>query len=243
MAHPKREHFIPQLLDQIGDAAVAWDELNDRWDTGRRALLTHHRDATHHVVVQDDAIVCPDFLAGIEKLVEHVPDNPISLYTGRTRPFGQKIQKAVRTARAKRLRWVVLDELYWGVGVVLPTSLLREMVSFHDMGNVRIANYDSKMSFYFRRNGIRTYYTQPSLVDHRDLRDGNPSLVEGRHAAGRVAHSFIGGSPLELDWETKVLYFREDQRMFVRSLGEAFPDPKQPVHRMHEEDLRGEVRA
>lgn len=233
MAHPKRAHFVAELRDKIPQAVVAWDAGdNNRWNTGRRALLSYDPDATHHVVVQDDAIVCPDFVAGIERLVEHVPDNPISLYTGRTRPFGQKIQKAVRTARAKRLRWMVLDELFWGVGVVLPTPLLREMVAFHDLSNVRIANYDSKMSFFFRRKKIHTYYTQPSLVDHRDLRDGNPSLVAGRYAAGRVAHSFIEGSPLDLDWGGRVLYFREDERMFVRSIGDEFPVARERRHRV-----------
>ena len=48
-------------------------------------------------------------------------------------------------------------------------------------------------------------------MDHRDLADGNPSLVPGRFARGRVAHSFIGdASPLEVDWNTPAIYLNDD---------------------------------
>lgn len=219
MAHPQRARFVEELQEQLPDATVVWDQKNDRWDTGRRSLLAFDPGATHHVVVQDDAIPCKDFLAGVERITQLVPNNPISLYTGRTRPFGQQVQKAARTARAKRLKWIVLDGLFWGVGVVLPVPLLQEMVRFHDTANVQIKNYDSKMSFYFIQKGITTYYTQPSLVNHRDLADGNPSLVPGRFAAGRVAHNFIGDeSPLDVNWETRALYMAQGGRLSVKEL-------------------------
>lgn len=234
MAHPRRAHFVEQLQEQLPEAVVAWDAGdNNRWNTGRRALMSFDPDATHHVVTQDDSVLCPDFMAGIAEITRHVTSNPISLYIGKTRPFGQQVRKVAKAAQTKRIKWVVLDELYWGVGVVIPVPLIKEMVGWHDIANIRIPNYDSKMSYYFRQQGIRTYYTQPSLVNHRDAADGNPSLVPGRFAKGRTAHNFIGDtSPLEIDWASKVLYLREDARMFVRHMGAELPEAlpsKRPI--------------
>jgi hypothetical protein len=207
MCHPARQRFVGPLAEAIGgDVSVIWDKHQDRLETGQRALLAYDEAATHHCVVQDDGIVSPDFRAAIDRLVDLVPDNPISLYTGRTRPKGQDVQQAVRRARRRRLSWVVLDELYWGVGTVIPTALIAEMVEFHRLVNARIENWDAKMSFFFAQRGIRIFYTQPSLVDHRDASE-NPSLIPGRWASGRVAHWFIGDySPLKIDWETKALH-------------------------------------
>lgn len=216
MAHPKRKDFVVELRKQLPDIEVAWDRHDDRWETGRRALLAFDPGADYHVTIQDDSIPCSDFLAGVELITRYVPDAPISLYTGKTRPYGQQVQQAVRKAAARKLKWIALDALFWGVGVVLPVPLLKEMIGWHDLANVKIQNYDSKMSFYFQREGIRTFYTQPSLIDHRDLADGNPSLVPGRFAKGRVAHNFIGDqSPLEVNWDTKVLYLTRKGRQTV----------------------------
>lgn len=217
MCHPKRRRFVDELTRDLPDAEVVWDQKGDRWDTGRRALGAFDPDATHHVVIQDDAVICRDLLAGIGRLVECVPDNPISLYTGRTRPFGKPVREAVRKTNARRLSWLVCDGLFWGVGVVLPVALIQEMIAFHDLANVHIANYDSKMSFWFMREGLRTFYCQPSLVNHRDV-DENPSLVPGRFARGRVAHRFIGdGSPLEHRWDTRAMYLATDGRTRIVS--------------------------
>ena len=81
MAHPKRADLIPALCDSIdADVPVVWDERNDRWDTGRRALLAFDPAATHHLVVQDDALVCRDLVAGLQRALPHVPrEAPVGL--------------------------------------------------------------------------------------------------------------------------------------------------------------------
>src|SRR5688572_1740995 len=107
MAHKKRAHFVEQLQEQLPEAIVVWDRKGDRWDTGNRALCAYDPKAEAHIVIQDDSVVCPDFMAGVARLRKYVPDNPISLYTGRTRPFGQKVREAVLETRKRRLKWMV----------------------------------------------------------------------------------------------------------------------------------------
>lgn len=217
MAHPKRARFVKGLKRELPGARVVWDEGdNDRWSTGRRALLAFDPAATHHLVIQDDAIPSRNLLDSVCAITERVSNNPISLYTGKTRPFDHEVQRAVRLARARRLSWLVIDELFWGVGVVIPVPIVQEMISFHDRANIKIANYDSKMSFFFKHEGVRVYYTLPSLVDHR-CGPENPSLVPGRTAQNRVARWFLE-DPSKVNWDTKVVYMTPPGKIRMEDL-------------------------
>lgn len=197
MAHPRRQRFVGELIGRLdGPASVTWDRLNDRWETGRRSLLAVDPEATHHLVLQDDAVICRDLLAGAARAVREHPDTPISLYLGRQRPHGAKFVKIVAAAKAAGERWVVFPELCWGVALIVPRPLIDPIVSFGD-AHPRIANYDKRISHFLESERIMTWYTVPSLVDHRAGAE-NPSLIPGRTGANRVAHWFIGAdaSPL-----------------------------------------------
>lgn len=202
MAHPRRSDFIPDLdaaLDR--PATVVWDDgSNSRWGTGRRALLAYDPDATHHLVLQDDAVIPRDLVAGLEAALKHAPQHvPVCLYVGKVRPYREMVVEYV--GRAKDASWLVMDRLNWGVAVVLPTSIIDEVVAYCD--TLTIPNYDSRMSKWFEAKDIPVWYPWPSLVDHRE----SPSLVPGRGHSGRVAHQFIGASTsaLDIDYSGQVL--------------------------------------
>lgn len=196
MAHQKRAAFIPELEARLDrPAEVVWDRKNDRWDTGRRALLTYDRSATHHLVLQDDALICRDLVAGVERALEHTPgDSPVCLYVGKVRPYKALVDEYTRDS--ERASWLVMAQINWGVAIVFPTKIIESMVAWCD--NQDIPNYDSRMSRWFETRGISTWYPWPSLVDHRE----SPSLVPSRGHAGRVARRFAGEdvSALDIDW-------------------------------------------
>jgi len=199
MAHPKRERFIESITSVLdAEAPIVWDEKNDRWDTGRRSMLAYDKSATHHLVVQDDAIVCRDLVAGLTRAVEVVPDNPIGLYVGNVRPDQPQVYRRLHKALREDQSWLVMPGPWWGVGVCVPTHLIDAMVAWGD-ANTRIANYDRRMAAYFARVGLKCFYTVPSLVEHRQ---DHQSLVPGRVTVGRRAHWFIGAtkSALDIDW-------------------------------------------
>lgn len=203
MAHPRRKLFVRDLLARLDvKATVVWDERNDRWDTGRRSLLAYDPAVSHHLVIQDDALPCSDLRASLLRALEVVPDAPISLYLGRQRPHAETFADAIRRAEQSRARWIVGRELCWGVALCFPTRIIRPMVEFCDE-KPHVRNYDRRLSVWLETNGIRTFYTVPSLVDHRPEKE-NPSLVPGRRGASRIAHRFIGlgQSALGIDWET-----------------------------------------
>ena len=184
---------------------VTWDSRNDRWETGRRAMLAYDPDADWHCVIQDDAIPCRDLFVGLEKALDHVPPNsPVCLYTGRVRPIRERVKAAAKVCKEASASWLVMKDINWGVGVCVPTRHIEEMVRESD--KVSVSNYDSRMSGFFAKRGIPVYYTWPSLVDHRD----SPSLVPDR-GGKRHAFWFIGEdkSALDVDWSGPVVGLAE----------------------------------
>lgn len=186
MAHRKREKYVDELLRSLDHPAeVVWDIDNDRWSTGSRALLAHPPEATYHLVLQDDAIVCKDLVAGLyERLEEEVPSQcPVCLYAGVYRKF-------IHTMNVEYFRapfgWMVSPGILWGVGVLIPTCDISLILDY--CKDLPEPNYDMRISRYYERvKQCGVWYPIPSLVDHRD----GPSLVAGRRG-GRRAWKFVG---------------------------------------------------
>lgn len=198
MAHPARQRFVGELIGALdGPASITWDRQNDRWETGRRSLLAVDPDATHHLVIQDDSVICRDLLAGAARAASEHPDTLISLYLGRQRPHAAKFVKIVAEAKAHGQRWVVFPELCWGVAIIVPRDLIEPIVAYGDTCP-QVANYDKRISKYLEKEHIPVWYTLPSLVDHRAGAE-NPSLIPGRTGMNRVAHWFIGATASALE--------------------------------------------
>lgn len=198
MAHPKRAHFIPALVEQLGitEDDVVWDRKQNRWDTGRRAWEAIDQTADWGCVIQDDARVCCDFIPGMEAALEHVPAGClVSPYVGTRRPVASRVERAVRDAAARNVSFIEMPSLNWGVAIVAPTNIINGMLPWCDQQGY--PNYDRRIGRY-AIDVLRfpTWCTFPSLVDHREV----PSLVG--HGKGRVAHRFIGeeSSAMAVDW-------------------------------------------
>lgn len=211
MAHPARAAMVERLLDKLGDVPVAWAERkNDLWGTRRRATLACDLDCTHHLVLQDDVMICRDLVAGVERALEHVPpDVPASLYIGQRRPDRELVKAACAKARESSASWVVMPTLLWGPAVVLPTAAIPDMVEYCDTLK-KMPHDDRRMGMYWERISP-TWYTWPSLVDHAD----GPSMAQGRMGTDRskpqqlmrVAFEYVGNdaSALEADWAGPVV--------------------------------------
>ena len=98
MAHPARSGEVAELVAALDrEVPIYWDNEGppsgkaDRvWRTARGAWELADPAADWHALIQDDALVCRDLLAGLELALEHVPpDAVVSGYlgTGRTVPI------------------------------------------------------------------------------------------------------------------------------------------------------------
>lgn len=200
MAHPRRQSFVDQQLPQLPGAELVLDRHDDRWETGRRALLAFDPAADYHCVVQDDAILCSDFLAGVERASKAAVDHPVGLYLGQARPHHAVVIPAVKRATEAGAPWIEMGGPWWGVAIALPTAQIPDLVRWGDRMAV-IPNYDRRIATYYSKKlKIPCWYTVPSLVDHRPVAE-NPSMIAGR-TGDRRAHCFLDtGSPLAIDWQ------------------------------------------
>lgn len=195
------------LADRLGLRRwehITWDRIGDPWDTGMRAWRTvAARRADWSMIVQDDVIPCLDLIPAMEQALAHVPERVIvSPFVGQNQPRGyvQQIAETVERATETGASWLMTGGLMWGVAICVPTSTIPEMVAWCNRMN-QWRSYDKRVGQFYKRHSFRTWYTWPSLVDHRDV----PSLlahVNEFHIPERVAHGFIGAdvSALDRDW-------------------------------------------
>lgn len=206
MAHPARSEHVGELLASLDrDIPVSWDPNPEpspdparRWATGKAAWEMYDPTADWHMVIQDDAIVSTDLLAGLElALTELGPEGIASAYTGTGRPNQAAVKKALTEAGQAGHSWMYTWSLNWGVAIIAPTSTIPGMIEWCDHSDRAHLNYDMRVGQYYRDIlGWRTWYTVPSLVDHRDT----ASLIGHGQGGNRRAHVFHEGSALDIDW-------------------------------------------
>lgn len=205
MAHPHRTaeaESVQAALDRpveiIYDTnPVPSADPKQRWANGRRCWEAADPAADWHMVIQDDALVCADLMAGLEAALDVVgPEGLVSAYTGTGRPNQEHVRKALANAQHKGHSWMCTRSLCWGVAIIAPVKTIPDMLAWCSTGPRMKRNYDMRIGQYYRDVlGWRTWYTVPSLVDHRD----GPSLV-GHGDHGRNAHQMLEGSALDVDW-------------------------------------------
>ena len=179
---------------------ITWDEVNSEWHTGKRALQDGIGKGDWHVVIQDDALLTPDFYNNIEGAIKALPVKTLfSLYTGTARPLKRRVSDAV--AKAKDGDWLQSHQLYWGVGIVIPSDHIAPMLEFVEPIDLQ---YDNKIGEFYCQNELPVYYCIPSLVNHDD---DLGTLIAGHGTdvspEPRVAHRLAAGS---IRWTGKSHY-------------------------------------
>lgn len=185
VAHEKRQEMALALAEAV-QAEHLWvdDGKLGEWRNHMRAWKSAaDSDATHAVILQDDAVPIPDFRKHVEAAVKQRPDKLLSLYLGTHRPRREEVLRTVAKAEKSSASWIVSDSLHWGVAVVVPVALISEILS-----TVRSSRlpYDQRISEWAHATGATVYYTWPSLVNHAD----QPTVIRGRspRQGVRVAH-------------------------------------------------------
>lgn len=190
MAHPSRAAKAKVLYDKVTrmpfhSVSLVYDEMDNEWSNGKASLVSH-TDSDWHVVIQDDAIISLNFYDNVKAAIENVPQQTlISFYTGRVRPKSMEVTRAVSAAESKDYSWLWAYTLMWGVGIAIPTNLIRDVIKDAETKDFV---YDRRIGWYFNKRRLPVYYTYPSIVDH-DYKMG--SLLNNDYAElPRVAHVY-----------------------------------------------------
>lgn len=171
------------------------------WRTYRECLYRTPADATHRLVLQDDAIVCDHFLETMRLVLEARPDNMLALF----------VPGSHRPATLEMYRACAADECFfpfpWGhgswipvVALVWPSAVIPEFLEWADAKypvTKRRAD-DAIVGSYAREHRIEVLATVPSLVDHPD---DVPSLIGNRmNERSRQAVCFVDGDARQRGW-------------------------------------------
>ena len=188
--HPSRSRLLPRLEHVVDDIVVdpEPDGKPNPWRTYYHALKTTPDDATHRLVLQDDAIVCDDFLRLATQAVRQVPDALVALFVPWTlRRAGRDYTEAcARNATMVRLpqygnEWKPVVALVW------PRAHATGLVKWADgarytPGVSQQRSDDALAGRYVVASGVEVWATIPSLVEHAD---DEPSLIGNRHGGRR----------------------------------------------------------
>lgn len=160
--HESRRDLIPPLLEVIPSATVAVDpepDTNLNWPTARIAWSSYRTDATHHCVLEDDAVPCRHFVQALEAAVEARPTSPILLWAN---------TKRMREAYDRGDSWIRAAAKWHGsVGVVMPRGWIEAFIEYGDGEQFGgRPSVDWRMRLFFQSIRQRPFITVPNLVQH-----------------------------------------------------------------------------
>ncbi|HEX2089786.1 MAG TPA: hypothetical protein VHI54_07665 [Actinomycetota bacterium] len=165
--HERRDR-VTRVMEQLGAPAanvdVVFDERRDGpWLAGQEAWERRSQGATHHLVLEDDALPCGDLYEGTKAMLRAVPDAPVMLYA--TTPPGA--DAAYREALATGRHWVRTHG-FWTVAPVLPVELIDPIFDWarnHTRPDWE-DSYDKRLSVAVQVLGIKSMVAVPSPVSH-----------------------------------------------------------------------------
>ena len=168
LAVRERQGGARRLKRQVGAPAehmdIVFDERRDGpWPAGQQAWEHRSPKATHHLVLEDDSLVCRDLYEGAKAMVRAVPNAPVMLYA--TTPPGA--DGAYRHALATGRHWV-LTHGFWTVAPILPVDLIDPILDWA-RNHTRPDwddSYDKRLSVAVQVLGIDSMVAVPSPVSH-----------------------------------------------------------------------------
>jgi len=166
--HPSRAARLPGLLDAVQEGRwVAGVSTDDSGQPPSLAGLAYNflraavppPGATHHLVLQDDAVPCRDFVRSVGRALQARPQHAVGLYSARA---------ACRRALEQGQSWAELYGELWGLAILMPAGWWREFLQFNRAAftsNDRFHD-DARVALWLAWQGRSTWCTVPSLLDH-----------------------------------------------------------------------------
>lgn len=157
------------------------------WRTAQYAWSITPDDATHRLVIQDDAIPCAGFLDRLAATIHAKPDAPLALFFG-INAFPLDLVAYETALRSCEPFYAIPHGAPWipCVGLVLPAGHAHDLARW-GAGAPHPAADDRIVGEWAHARGVQVYATCPSLVDHDDEA---PSLMGGSALQIRRAFCF-----------------------------------------------------
>lgn len=182
LTHPARRHIAERLRDEHPelDPLVVVDPR----PTGPRGAQRSARlawaavppHATHHLVMEDDVVVSPEFTAELYRVVAARPRDALSLFS----EWGSRSTQAARIAALAGSPWVdVMADYVPTQALVMPAEVARRFAAFLT-ATTDYEHTDAAVRRFLHAEGVEVVVSTVNLVDHLELR----SLLSGHDVWG-----------------------------------------------------------
>jgi hypothetical protein len=179
VAHLDREERAWQLADTVNADSITYDDGTLGCTQNHLRVWSKYAEAPQDwvLVLEDDAVPCPQFRAQLDAALAATPRRIVSLYlgTGNPKHWQERIYQVTREADREDADWIVSQHLLHAVGVAVHADLIPGMVnSIRAAGRARINRnvwplpIDEAITEWAQDNNHMAAYTWPSLVDHAD---------------------------------------------------------------------------
>jgi hypothetical protein len=169
MTHPDRRgraELLRQRCEEITPVVVVDPEPGARpsaWRTARAAWDAVAPDATHHLVLQDDAELSDGFVAAVHEAIRSRPDDALCLFV----EWGSRSAGSVRIAAATGATWApVVDDYIPSVALVLPARHAADFAAYAADTSDETVPDDVVLLSFLRGRGIRVLALVEGLVEH-----------------------------------------------------------------------------
>lgn len=206
-AHPSRTELAEALAASIGlpvDISYHASDPPSPWD-GYKQALSDLPVCTHLVLIQEDALVCENFAAAVEKIAEAKPSEPVCLFLGGL-PRGTSSDALRALKRGQHYVRLRLRDFCPVVAVLWPIEKAQEFMAWgatdpYIPGYPNAKSDDAVVGKWMMMTRQLIWATCPSIVQHPD----NVVSIIGRRAAwgkdkSRIALQMVQGDPLNIDW-------------------------------------------
>lgn len=171
-----RRENLRLLREALPDAHIAADTGHEGvWPTAWRAWSMRPKDSTHHVVLQDDVVLCDGFRDVLTAAVEAMPAPIISLFT---------MHKDVQDAGLRNnSAWVSTPSVY-GTGCLMPSMIAERFLRWSDRETwYQYPHDDVRIRAFAKLASYPIVQTVPCLIDHL----GATRSLTGEDHPSRVA--------------------------------------------------------
>ena len=208
--HPSRAETVKPLLKALGPKAELVTDpepdspIHSPWRTYQECLDRTPLEATHRLIIQDDAEACPGFLKHARLALAARPDRIVVFHVSGAPATSSR---RVLIAGEHDDSWAELDRNTWCpvVATCWPQFEIGPLLRFVEDKHYAPSYYgdDYRVGQFLRETHRSALATVPSLVEHPDL---VPSLIGtkamGGVNPGRVACCYIGDcDPASIDWD------------------------------------------
>jgi hypothetical protein len=189
MAHPDREKAARRLVERHPELGlrVALDPEPGRPHSLSAALAAWSMvepGASHHLVIQDDVVLCENFAERLSAAVRARPHAAVSLFA----EWGSRSADLARLALLRGQRYAAVADPYTPTqALVLPAP---KAVEFVRRARKETEPDDIAMYRYLRSSATPSVVTAANLVQHEDW----PSLTGNGFQGPRLSVCFVPGA-------------------------------------------------